>query len=47
MCGYLNQFMLFLCWVTDSDSASSSASESDAENVQSAGAGPKASHNKV
>lgn len=31
----------------DSDSGSSSGSESDAEEAQTAGAGPKASHDKV
>lgn len=36
-----------LCERADSDSGSSSGSESDAEDGQTAGAGPKASHDKV
>lgn len=37
----------FIGWVADSDSGSSSGSESEADDGQTAGAGPRASHEKV
>lgn len=40
-------FVFSIGWVADSDSGSSSGSESEADDGQTAGAGPRASHEKV
>lgn len=42
-----NCVVFFIGWVADSDSGSSSGSESEADDGQTAGAGPRASHEKV